>query len=326
MEGRFFNLLFVVYHLFGKVQLALSESEEALSASTFSRDLESRIIGGKIAKSAGYPFYSWLHIQVSPFDSGFCGGTLIAPDVVLTAAHCIEYAMNVDVWVNSTSHAYSGYEHYRNSIQKVTHPGYQPYNGIYQNDIGMIILNSSVNGVPLLRLNRNGSLPASRSNVTAIGFGAIDLPMFSPGAAPVSISSYLPEKLMEASFQTITNVECTKRAGSWRVQDSDLCSYDAKKGVCFGDSGGPLLLPIGNSRNKVQVGIISRSASPSYEPICIKAGIPQIYTRVSYYTAWIDETICKFSKYKPSTCPTMKPIIKGPITMPMVKSSTKPIP
>jgi secreted trypsin-like serine protease len=331
MERSLSNLLFVLFHLFGHLQLALSNSEVPFSESIFSRELESRIIGGTIAKSARYPYYSWLHIQGSSFgatDSGFCGGSLIAPDVVMTAAHCIQYAIKVDVWVNSTSRNYNGYEYYRNSNQTVTHPGYRPYYGIYQNDIGLIILNAPVNGVPLLRWNRNHSLPAKHAIVTAIGFGATGLPTLSPGTAPVSISSYLPEKLMEASFRTITNVECIKRAGSWRVQDSDLCSYDAKKGGCFGDSGGPLFLPSSNSRNNVQLGILSRSASPSYEPICIKAGVPQIFTRVSYYTAWIDETICKYSKYKPSTCPAMTTIKKRPTAKPtmMMKPKAKPIP
>jgi secreted trypsin-like serine protease len=322
MESRIFNLLVAFFHLFGKLQVADSQSKEPISTSSYSRKLDSRIIGGTIVKSDRYPYFSWLHIQVSSFgpsDSGFCGGSLIAPDVVMSAAHCIEYAIKIDVWVNSTSRDYNGYEFYRNSIRTVTHPAYKPYNGVHQHDIGLIFLNSPVNGVELLRWNRNESLPASRSTVTAIGFGATGLPTIPPGTAPVSISSYLPEELMETSFKTITNAECMKRAGSWRVKTSDLCSYDEKKGVCFGDSGGPLLLPSSTSQGNVQIGIVSRSASSSYEPVCIKAGIPQVFTRVSYYTAWIDENICKFSTYKPSNCPSMKPINKRPTAKPTMR-------
>ena len=137
-------------------------------------------------------------------------------------------------------------------------------------------------------------------------------------------SAYEPDYLMEASFQAISNGECTKRAGSWRIQESDLCTYDVKKGVCYGDSGGPLILSSKTSQNHVQVGIVSRPSKISFEPICVKAGVPQVFTRVSSYISWIHDNICKFSKVKPDTCTTIKPSTKRPADKEKIVKSSHP--
>src|SRR3954468_12919244 len=45
----------------------------------------SAIVGGSAAKPGSYPFV----VTVGDTTAFYCGGTLIAPDVVLTAAHCL---------------------------------------------------------------------------------------------------------------------------------------------------------------------------------------------------------------------------------------------
>lgn len=324
MTTRITNSICVLFFFLGRLQLSVFASEKNIISESIidSRKLKSRIIGGTIAKSNMYPFYTWLNIQMYGLsESSWCGGSLIAPDVVMTAAHCIQSVISIDAWVNSTSRNYNGFEHFRKSIRTLAHPKYQPMNGNYQNDIGLVFLDSPVSDVPLVQLNKNQSLPGlTQAKVTAIGLGLTFL-NFS------STESGFPDYLMEASFQAISYVECIKNAGSWMIPESDLCCYDEKKGVCFGDSGGPLLLPSSTSQNNVQVGIVSRSSKFSWEPICVKAGVPQVFTRVSYYHAWIQDNICKFSKVKPSSCTTVKPNTRRPTSKPIVKKSLiKPIP
>jgi secreted trypsin-like serine protease len=149
------------------------------------RDLETRIIGGKVADSTRFPYYTYVRITSTEGDTS-CGGSLIAPDVVMTAAHCIvpEYDYDtvnaVDVWVNSTDLAYTKYQYYRAATRWVAHPAFELER--VMNDIGLIFLDAPVKGVPFVKINRNASIPDSTNSsvLTAIGLGAIEAPAQYP--------------------------------------------------------------------------------------------------------------------------------------------------
>jgi trypsin len=251
-------------------------------------------VGGHLADPTKYPFFTWLNIEydLSPTGSVFCGGTLIARDVVMTAAHCLNGFKNIDVWVNATSRKSSDYEYLRKSVRNVIHPKYQ--SSSYGNDIGLIFLDSPVNNVPLVQRNRNTSLPGNtRTLITAIGFGRI------------STSGNTPENLMEVTYFSVPKTECIKKLGSWFVHESEVCAGEGKKGTCYGDSGGPIFLPRKDSSNDmVQFGLTSRGADYDCPN---KPNKPELLTDVAYFTKWIDDTICKYSKSKPKECSTRKP-------------------
>ena len=61
----------------------------------------------------------------------------------------------------------------------------------------------------------------------------------------------------------------------------------------------------------VQVGIVSLASGN-----CNQDG-PDVHTRVSYFAAWVDDQICKYSKSKPSACPSLKPATRKPSTKPV---------
>ena len=246
-----------------------------------------------------FPYYTYIMVGTAGGVRS-CGGSLIARDVVLTAAHClVPYYSNdnitaVDVWVNSTSIKYSEYEYYRASLNLVVHPLYEPSS--YRNDIGLIFLDEPVKGVPLVKLNRNALVPKSVNppSLKAIGLGAT-------GYNESSWSYIYPKVLMQASIKPMSILACKKLYGPVMTGESTICAGgDGVKGACFGDSGGPLLLKKSSASKDIQVGIVSNGPTGD----CVAVGEPNVFTRVSYYAEWVDAQRCLYSsKYKPKSCP-----------------------
>ena len=301
MTNKSFTVIFLASFL--GVQLALGSSPKASPASE-SRNLATRIVGGTKANPTRFPYYTQVKVYSTDNREGwFCGGTLIARDAVLTAAHCIETGdfynniTAVDAWVNSTTTAYSEHEHYRAALKLVVHPLFKPYRN--DNDIGLIFLDKPVKGVPLVKLNRNASVPVSSNtpSLEVIGLGAT-------GLNESTWSNIFPKHLMRVSIKSMSMLACKKLFGSVIAGESKICAGgNGLKGVCVGDTGGPLIVRKSSASNDVQVGITSNGRY-GYRGECIALGEPDIYTRVSYYAKWIDAQRCLYSsKYKPSSCP-----------------------
>ena len=132
------------------VQLALAFSS-GTTVESQNRELgRSKIIGGSAADPKRFPYYTYLRYLSDYDDNNFCGGSLIARDVVLTSASCTGYygeTYEFDVWVNSTTTTYSPYEYYRKSVTLVVHPEYNyDYNG--RNDVALVFLNKPTGMLP----------------------------------------------------------------------------------------------------------------------------------------------------------------------------------
>ena len=264
--------------------------------------METRIVGGTKANPKRFPYFTLVKVYTVFEPKGwFCGGSLIARDVVLTSAYCLvpDYSRDnvtaVDVWVNSTTTAFSEYEHYSTSKELVVYPQYELNSPLH--DIGLIFLDEAVTGVPLVKMNRDASVPRSVNPplLTTIGLGAT-------GYNETSGSFTYPKVLMQASIKPVPEISCRKVYGSTMVGKANLCaSGGGVRGVCNHDYGGPLIMMKSAAKNDVQIGITTRTYQCPTE-----ADYPDIFTRVSFYAPWVDAQICKYSSfYKPSKCPTL---------------------
>jgi len=253
--------------------------------------IQPRVVGGQPVESAdAYPFYS----RIDANGQFICGGSLVWPDYVLTAAHCVEEALGLpqantgfSVAVGATEQSGTGESF--GIIEKWKHPKWDPDSGL-QWDLALIKLDDISNAVPA-ELNDMFTFPTSGDDLTVIGMGL----EYENGS--------LPGQLLEAAVQFIDHDECKSDFPfwlSWMVTEENMiCSQgeteEGKTDACQGDSGGPLII----SGTNTQVGVVSWGRGCGSNAWYDWDGSPGVYARVSSANAWIKETICTNSAVTP---------------------------
>ncbi|GAX16824.1 plasma kallikrein [Fistulifera solaris] len=236
-------------------------------------EVEPRIIGGIAAQPGEFPFF------VAGTSNKLCGGTLIWPDIVLTAAHC-KRAYQVDVIIGSSDvFGRDGAERIMIDFLKA-HEDYVP--GPESNDIMLVKLQQpSVN--PFISLNFDPNFPYDNEMVTTMGFGV------------TQESGNISSSLQKVDLFVMNTEDCRERLGNVVDLESHICAGVPEGGrdSCDGDSGGPLL-PAGSY--DTVYGITSFGAG------CARPNTPAAYTRVSYYKDWIESFICLNSASPPASC------------------------
>ena len=120
--------------------------------------IENRIVGGISANGADYPY----HVNLLG-----CGATLIAPDVILTAAHCRSLYPRL-AFIGGTT--YTGGERRVVDLWSATpHPNYRSFSS--KNDLMLYKLTSPVTNIEPVQLNEDPTNPSGSEALTVMGFG-----------------------------------------------------------------------------------------------------------------------------------------------------------
>jgi secreted trypsin-like serine protease len=208
----------------------LSEISEEVELDEF----ESTIIGGSEAIPGSRPYLVALGFGDSSFYGQYCAGSLITPNVVLTAAHCILPAE----WVEFNRHDLTDHEPgvVRMSVgadHQVIHPAYDE--GTLDSDAALIFLPHPVSWITPVKLNENSKVPATAKSA------ASGPPLDIAGWGAVSIENITyPPVLMETTVNYVTNKQCTSPPFLYQKSDitnNMMCAWADGTNACYGDSG-----------------------------------------------------------------------------------------
>ena len=192
-----------------------------------------------------------------------CTGTLIAPDVVLTAGHCIEVSP-VEVIVDATDYAKPGGEVIRVK-RAVAYPDWE-----HTFDVGVLVLEhaSATAPRPIASACTAKALVAG-AKVRVVGFGLTT----QSGTGDNS-------RLHQATL-TVTDPSCTTDAAcaSKVAPHGEFMAGGGGTDACFGDSGGPIYL------GDALIGVVSRGIASAGKP-CGGGGI---YVRADAVVGWIEK-------------------------------------
>ncbi|KAG5668459.1 hypothetical protein PVAND_016399 [Polypedilum vanderplanki] len=237
---------------------------------------ERRIVGGHEATPHAHPYQvALIHQRV--ILATMCGGSVISPTVILTAAHCPIGSQSSTVITGAHNMNVIEPNQQRRTVQSAQYRIHANYNSQnLNNDIATMILlqpltlNQFVAVIPLAQANAG-----TFAGVTgqSIGWGrTVD----GGASSPV---------LRVVQNPIITNAVCAQTFGTAVVNAAVICTdTTGGRGTCQGDSGGVLSVSQGSGR--LQVGITSFGSSAGCQ-----AGFPAGYERVSAQIGWINSNM-----------------------------------
>ena len=203
-----------------------------------------RIVGGQVAEQDEFP---WIVSLQGPWS---CGASLIGPEWILTAAHCVvDDDGNVlpaeDIQLAVGQLYLSEVSTYYAAEQVIVHPGYDGWT--MENDIALIRLAQALpESAPTLSLNDDSQVPVPGTDAVVAGWGTLS----SGGGSPDRLHK------VTVPIVSLEKANDPKAYGGSILPNMLAAGFtEGGKDSCQGDSGGPLVIDINGQM--IQVGVVS---------------------------------------------------------------------
>uniref|UniRef100_A0A803JQH3 Transmembrane serine protease 2 gene 6 n=1 Tax=Xenopus tropicalis TaxID=8364 RepID=A0A803JQH3_XENTR len=249
-------------------------SIECISCGVSYNNVTGQTVGGTNATLGDWPW----QVYVQHITGILCGGSIISPKWIVTAAHCVYGYSSAPGWKvfagTLTLPRYydpSGY-----SVERIiTHPGY--YSVTYNNDIALMKLSNGItfgyNTQPVCLPNA-GMFWTAGTLCWISGWGTTYHGAFISGTVSTSLN-YAAVPLIDSNvckYHDMYNEEITP---------SMICAGYLSGGVgsCQGDSGGPLVTKTNGTWWLV--------GDTSWGYGCARANKPGVYGNMTMFSGWI---------------------------------------
>jgi len=248
------------------------------------QDMTQIVGGSNVSSITEYPYQTFLEVSWG----WACGGSLIADNWVLTAAHCVKDGSTIPT---SALTIYAGFTNlsspgtklqYRSVAEIIVHPGYNASTA--DNDVALVRLSTPFN----LTTAGDHIKPIELISNFGVSSGWFDHGTMCTitGWGTLTSGGDGPDILQKAQVPVVNKTTSgINYPSTWITDNMVLAGYVAGGiDACQGDSGGPLAFRNPVTNNWTLGGVTSWGFG------CADPGYPGVYARVSRYLTWIETT------------------------------------
>lgn len=245
-----------------------------------------RIVGGTEISPSSHPYLVALYrLYRSGYTRFICGGSLIASNLILTAAHCVDKSQDIlaklGIYnINSDSDEQNENMESIRVIRIILHPNYNSINLLY--DYAVLELEWSAT-----KTTNHYTTPIAIAKEAII----VNSELHVLGWGTTSFEGRYSSMPLHGTVYYLDQSECISRFKSGVIGESMMCAWASGVDACQGDSGGPLVMEKENDKGEIVVVLVG-VVSWGYE--CAHDYYPGVYSRLAGdegISMWLEE-IC----------------------------------